>query len=230
MVHDLRAVCDAVVLRGARTGSSGVPFPVDFPPWEAVYAFLRAVERPRRCPGAAGRAAARTCCASDGAGTARAVGLRDRLPDGEVRATPSQEVHQRLPRRQEGDRPRAARRGGHRGLAARPGRRGGLGQRQGRREAPAHQAVRRLRHPEAHVGRHAATTAGRWRSTPRLVAAITVEVVGPDQPALLPGTAPPLGGGADVRLADALQAPRPRLRAPPLSTTRPWSGGPPSSS
>ena len=48
----------------------------------------------------------------------------------------------------------------------------------------------------------------------KAAAAITLEVVKRSQPALLPGRPPPLGRRADIRLADALPAAGPRLRAP----------------
>ena len=38
MVHDLRAVCDAIGYV-VRNGVEWRALPVDFPPWEAVYAF-----------------------------------------------------------------------------------------------------------------------------------------------------------------------------------------------
>ena len=38
MVHDLRAMCDAVAYV-ARNGVEWRALPVDFPPWEAAYAF-----------------------------------------------------------------------------------------------------------------------------------------------------------------------------------------------
>src|SRR5438874_1228401 len=40
MIHDLRAVCDAVAYV-VRNGIEWRALPVDFPPWEAVYAFFQ---------------------------------------------------------------------------------------------------------------------------------------------------------------------------------------------
>jgi transposase len=60
MVHDLRAMCDAVSYV-VKNGVEWRTLPVDFPPWEAVYAFFerwngRGLPRPHRpalLPGAA---------------------------------------------------------------------------------------------------------------------------------------------------------------------------------
>jgi transposase len=75
MVHDLRAVCDAVAYV-VRNGIEWRALPVDFPPWEAVYAFYQRwnarglpsalVARLRQAlRGHQGRAAAPTACIVD---------------------------------------------------------------------------------------------------------------------------------------------------------------------
>jgi hypothetical protein len=56
MEHDLRAVLDAIGYV-SRYGIEWRALPVDFPPWEAAYAFLETVERPRSAPGTGGPAA-----------------------------------------------------------------------------------------------------------------------------------------------------------------------------
>ena len=164
MVHDLRAMCDAVAYV-VKNGIEWRALPVDFPPWDAVYAFFEAVERPRPAAGA-GRPAAGTAAARPGPGRG-ADGVHHRLADRQgARHRP--EGDQRLPRREEDHRPRPAHRRRHRGLAARPGRHRRLGQRQGRREAAGITPVRRVRHAEDHVGRHRLQrhAAARVRRTP----------------------------------------------------------------
>ena len=49
MDHDLRAVLDAIGYV-TRYGIEWRALPVDFPPWQAVYALLRTVERARPAP------------------------------------------------------------------------------------------------------------------------------------------------------------------------------------
>lgn len=70
MEHDLRAVLDAIGYV-TRYGIEWRALPVDFPPWEAVYAFFERWNAPRpRCKTAMGRVGCWPCCAS---GSARSV-------------------------------------------------------------------------------------------------------------------------------------------------------------
>ena len=142
MVHDLRAMCDAVAYV-VRNGIEWRALPADFPPWQAVYAFyerwnsrglpqavaarLRESLRARQ-----GRAAQPSACIVD----SQMVKCADTVA----------QAHQRLPRRQEDHRREPAPRRRCGGLAARARGHRRVRQRQGRAQAPGHPPARRRGH------------------------------------------------------------------------------------
>ncbi len=208
MVHDLRAMCDAVAYV-VKNGVEWRALPSGFPAMGGGVRVLRAVERPRPAAGADPPPAG--VAAPPPGPQGRAHGVHRGLPD---RQGPRhrRQGHQRLPRREEDHRTRPPHRRRRRGLALGPGGHRRLHQRQGRREDPAHQAARRVRHPEDHVGRQRL----RWRAAGPLRAGRGRDHHRGRQahrPAHLPGPAPQMGRRAHLRLADALPPPRPRLRA-----------------
>jgi transposase len=207
MVHDLRSMCDAVSYV-VKNGVEWRALPVDFP-WEAVYAFLERwsgrglpVELVRRLRELLrqhqGRAARPTACNVDSQ-TVKAHDTISKKTSGYHGGKKITGRGRHLAVDTEGwllalvvTAASASDKAGAKILLIR-----------------LFDAFSTLRLMWADTG-YNGTPLARYAQA---AAAITVQVVARTQPALLPGTAPPLGRGAHLRLADALPPPSPRLRA-----------------
>ena len=163
MAHDLRAMCDAVAYV-VKNGIEWRALPVDFPPWEAVYAFWKRWNN-RGLPQELIRRLRELLRAHQG---------RNAQPSACIVDSQIVKAHDTVPRKTSGyhggkkitGRGRAPGRG-LRGLAAGPGGHRRLGQRQGRGETLADQALRQRLARCGSCGPTAGTTARRCPATPR---------------------------------------------------------------
>ena len=208
MVHDLRAMCDAVAYV-VKNGVEWRALPVDFPPWEAVYAFferwngrglpLELIRRLRELLRQhQGRAAQPSACIVD----SQIVKAHDTVR----RTTSGYHGGKKITGR---GRHLAVDTEGW--LLALVVTAASVSDKAGAKLLLIRlfDAFSTLKIMWADTGYDGAPLARYAQAA----AAITVEVVARTSPALLPGPAPPLGHRADLRLADALPPPGPRLRA-----------------